>query len=220
MKLFSEKVLKPMLPTKGTATAPAAPGVQRRPGHAAPLAPASASDPSKIRANPSTTQYVHGGDIGASGASGASGARKTPSRQYPIIIVPSAPTSCITLLNAEDFLVNGEYHTMEEKRKQAIKKPRELFIPRKRPDGKVVVYRVLDDPRNLTDVEWNLVVAVFATGQTWQFKQWKHPTPVTLFQNVLGVHVCVDSATVDANIQSWNCKVLKVKDTILVLMMR
>ena len=57
------------------------------------------------------------------------------------------------------------------------------------------------------------MVAVFVTGQTWQFKNWnnnQYSSPVTLFQNVLGVHLLLDDRGVDPIIQSWNCKVLKV----------
>jgi parafibromin len=115
------------------------------------------------------------------------------------------------MINAEDFLVNGAYHTVEDKRKAGAQKQRELYLPRAMPNGGHVLYRVIDDPTKLLDAEWDLVVAVFATGQAWQFKGWKYSTPVTLFQHVLGVHVCIDSAAVDVNVQSWNCKVLKVR---------
>lgn len=139
----------------------------------------------------------------------------TGGRNYPIIIVPNAPTSNITLLNIEEFLGQGIYHTVEEKRKSGMKTSRTVLITRKLSNEKTIIYRVIDDPKHLNDAEWNLVVAVFATGQTWQFKNWKYSTPVSLFENVLGVHVGIDSANVDMNIQSWNCKVLKVRSRLI-----
>jgi len=65
----------------------------------------------------------------------------------------------------------------------------------------------------LIQSDWGRVAAVFVTGQLWQLKGWnagKYSSPVTLFQNVLGVHLTFDDRAVDATIQSWNCKVLKV----------
>jgi hypothetical protein len=45
---------------------------------------------------------------------------------------------------------------------------------------------------------------------------------VDLFSRVLGIHLVLEGAPVDANIETWNCKVLKVhqyarqKDNIIV----
>eukprot|EP01035_Chromulina_nebulosa_P019189 gene19189-25035_t len=114
----------------------------------------------------------------------------------PIIIVPSALTSCITSVNAVDFLQNGNYITVEEKLNQG--------------GGRRVVYKIIDNPSTENDFDWSRVVAVFASGQPWQFKNWKWTNPVELFQNVLGVHLTMDDRLVDANIQSWNCKILRV----------
>jgi parafibromin len=58
--------------------------------------------------------------------------------------------------------------------------------------------------------DWERVVAVFATGQQWQFKDWLYPNPVDLFQRVVGVHLTMDDRAVDPAILSWNCRVLKV----------
>ena len=68
----------------------------------------------------------------------------------------------------------------------------------------------------------NVVVAVFVTGQAWQFKGWKWDNPTYLFQNVLGVHICFNDTAPHANIAKWNCKVLKIgryerhQDTVVV----
>jgi parafibromin len=201
LKLFSEKVLKPMQVTSKPPSSHA-PVASSAPSTAASRRPDASKAPAPV---PAAAQSGHRGE-GATPASSGPGVRN-----YPIIVVPSALTSCITMINAEDFLVNGAYHTVEEKRKEGAQKQRELYLPRAMPNGGHVVYRVIDDPTKLKDGEWDHVVAVFATGQAWQFKGWKYSTPVTLFQNVLGVHVCIDSAAVDLNVQSWNCKVLKVR---------
>jgi parafibromin len=185
------------------------------PSQASAAAPGSNRRPAQTEAQ--KTAPTAGAVPVAAGAQRGEGAAATPAsstgpiKHYPTIIVPSAMTSTITMLNVQDFLIKGEFITVEDKRKTSTQRARELFLPRKIDDNHTIVYRVLDDPTKLKDAEWNHVVAVFATGQSWQFKGWKYPTPVSLFQNVLGVHVCLDSAAVDANIQSWNCKVIKVR---------
>ena len=79
-------------------------------------------------------------------------------------------------------------------------------------NGTKLEFKIIDDTvaKTFSDKEWSRVVAVFASGQAWQFKGWKWSNPVELFQNVLGVHLTLDDRPVDANIRSWNCTVLKV----------
>jgi parafibromin len=86
----------------------------------------------------------------------------------------------------------------------------EQKLMRKLPTGGEKEYRVIDNPSKLTKDEWNSVVAVFATGQAWQFKDWLTPNPAELFQKTMGVHLMYDDSAVDAQIASWNCRVLKV----------
>lgn len=199
LKLFNDKILKPMqAPTKSSLPAPAAaPGSGRKPA-AAELAKGEVQKSATGPAPPSS--------------SGSTGTGKT----YPIIIVPASLTTCITMHNVKDFLVDGMYISVEEKRSSGGGKERDTLLIRDLPNNSGrLLYHVIDDPTRLSDAEWNLVVAVFATGQLWQFKGWKYPTPVALFQHVLGIHVCIDSAAVDPNILSWNCRVLKVKCNVL-----
>ena len=74
-------------------------------------------------------------------------------------------------------------------------------------------FKVVENPsKTLKDEDWDSVVAVFATGQDWQFKDWKkgYNTPVDLFNKVLGIHLVMEGAPVHANIEKWNCRVMKV----------
>lgn len=195
LKLFNDKILKSMQPpAKSSHSAPSggAPDSGRK--HA-DSAKADLKTPSVVAATPAPSSSSFG--------------------KYPIIILPGSLTTCITMINVKDFLLEGMYISVEEKRSAGAVKERETLLIRDLPgNAGRLIYRVIDDPTRLKDEEWSLVVAVFATGQLWQFKGWKYPTPVALFQNVLGVHVCVDSAAVDANILSWNCRVLKVSSLI------
>ena len=139
--------------------------------------------------------------------------RATPTASYhtPIIVVPKTVTSEINLLNIKSFLEKGKF----ARSSPSQAKPKLEFIARTSPydESKKIMYRVIDDPLTIPPEHWDRVVAVFVTGQLWQFKGWKHSEPVSLFQNVLGVHVTADDRAVDPIISTWNCKVLKVSPT-------
>lgn len=127
-----------------------------------------------------------------------------------IIIVPSALTSALCNLNCIDFLRDGRYVTVEEKRRIGTKREAEMTFEHETRAGQKLLLRVLDTGAKLNDREWARVVAVFVQGQEWQFKGWKWSTPVELFHKVLGFHFMLDDREVDPKILSWNCKVLKV----------
>jgi parafibromin len=129
--------------------------------------------------------------------------------KYPIIIVPNAATSLLSIFNVEDYLVNGRFVTTQEKKNHGATRECPLRIKKTNEYG-TKTYDVIDNPLSLTDEDWNRVVAVFVTGQEWQFKTWKWKTAVELFKNVLGVFVNFEGHTILPTVQSWNCKILKV----------
>lgn len=140
-------------------------------------------------------------------------------RVKPIIIVPSALTSVITSFNVLDFL-EGNYIFTDEKRNQGIRRETEQKYLRKLRSSKgemrTIEYRILDNPLILKPEEWNAVVAVFVTGQVWQFKDWndkKWANPSSLFSEVLGVHLMMNDSPVDPKVQEWNIKILKIHQT-------
>ena len=50
-----------------------------------------------------------------------------------------------------------------------------------------VAYHVYDSTKGFTANEWSRIVAVFTTGQTWQFKDWEWKTPVDIFSKGGGI---------------------------------
>ena len=125
------------------------------------------------------------------------------------IIVPSALTSTITMYNAKEFFETGSIVGQQEQLPDKKKAKTELVL-RSLSDSATVGYKITDDPSKFTDEEWERVVAVFVTGQTWQFRGWKYDNPTDLMQRVLGVHLMYDDRQPPPTIQSWNCKILKV----------
>jgi hypothetical protein len=132
-----------------------------------------------------------------------------------IILVPAVVTSILCGLNSLDFLRDGKYVSVEEKRALGARREAEMrfehFTNSGGGGGRRLLVRVLDTGVKLTDAEWSRVVAVFVQGQEWQFKGWKWSNPVELFHNVLGFHLMRDDREADPKILSWNCKVLKVR---------
>lgn len=70
----------------------------------------------------------------------------------------------------QDFLEEGSYKSNESMRAAGVKKEARGTFLRKVGRPKPVLYEVTD--KNPTKKEWNRVVAVFVTGQAWQFKEW------------------------------------------------
>ena len=159
----------------------------------------------------------------------------------PIIVIPNALTSTITANNAYEFLINSVYTDPNavppevlpvdgnNPVNKAVNVHDRLCNTNKlqykavaKLSGKTntappqVLIRIVDNPNKLTELEWkDQVVAVFATGQTWQFKNFSPKNmfpnaPIDLFQRVLGVHIMFDDQVVNSNVSSWNCKILKV----------
>ena len=121
--------------------------------------------------------------------------------KIPIIVVPSVITSIISIFNAEEFLIKGVYTPCTERGEKISQ--RYIVYQHRR-------YQLVDDASKLSEEEWDRVLAVFATGQAWQFKDWKISNPAQLFQRVLGVHVIVDDRLPPPLIAQWNCRLLKV----------
>ena len=129
----------------------------------------------------------------------------------PIIIIPNALTSIITMANAPHLLTRGEYFPVDAKKLASATVEAETVIHHKYNDM-VCEFKLVDNIQRLNERPdyWDRVVAVFVSGQPWQFKGWKWTAPVDIFQNCLGIHLMFADSELNPNIQSWNCKILKV----------
>lgn len=136
---------------------------------------------------------------------------KARSARIPIIIIPAAPTSLITMYNARDILQELSFVTSQEKQASGVRRENEILIHRQKSDGRSVPYRVIDQPNKLQPEEWNRVVAVFVQGQTWQFKGWPIGSdPAVIFSLVKGFHLKYTSMPLDANVAKWNVRVINL----------
>ncbi|XP_051984420.1 parafibromin [Xyrauchen texanus] len=140
----------------------------------------------------------------------------------PIIIIPAATTSLITMLNAKDLLQDLKFVTPEEKKKQGIQRDNEVLLQRRKDQVQpgsatltvTVPYRVIDQPLKLAPQDWDRVVAVFVQGPAWQFKGWPwllpDGSPVDIFAKIRAFHLKYDEARTDPNVQKWDVTVLEL----------
>jgi len=135
----------------------------------------------------------------------------------PIIIVPNAMTSPITLMNSVDFFQNSQYVPRDVAAARLLgPKPTSVFIKRpvaSRLGGGILEYEIMDNPaRKLQrSSDWDRVVAVIAQGASWQFKGWKingktDPDPVDVFSNYFGYYIGFEGAPVPKDLEGWNVK--------------
>ncbi|KAF0306116.1 Parafibromin [Amphibalanus amphitrite] len=132
----------------------------------------------------------------------------------PIIIIPAAPSSIISMYNVKELLQDLKYVSSEEKRKQGFKRENDLLIQRQKAAGQTVPYRVIDHPAKLTNADWDRVVAVFVMGPAWQFKGWPWDgNPVEIFTKVQAFHLKWDEMKLDNNVARWAVTVLNLSKT-------
>lgn len=146
-------------------------------------------------------------------SSGGSSGGKAPPKGNPIIVVPNAMTSAVTMINAGFFLGKDAVFMP---RAQAARDPRAgkrggtFTISRRlnqRLGGAQVTYDVIDNPTTrLKKDEWDRVVAVICQGASWQFKGWRYSDPVDLFSRSFGFYVGLEGAAVPNELRGWNVK--------------
>lgn len=101
----------------------------------------------------------------------------------PIILVPSAFQTLITIYNVKEFLEDGVYIPTDVKVKQMKgARPDCVTVQKKLSRDRVVTaYEVRDKPSALKPEDWDRVVAVFVLGKDWQFKDWPFKDHVEIF---------------------------------------
>ncbi|XP_055594284.1 parafibromin [Uranotaenia lowii] len=132
----------------------------------------------------------------------------------PIIIIPAATTSLITMYNAREILQDLKFLTTDEKKAKGGVRENEVLVQRQKSGGLTVPYRVIDNPSKLSAQDWNRVVAVFVMGPAWQFKGWPWDgNPVEIFAKIAAFHLRYDEMKLDANVARWAVTVLNVSRT-------
>ncbi len=135
----------------------------------------------------------------------------------PIIMVPPGGSSLINMLNAPEFLTDGNFKTPQEAEAAGAKLPQGKTyhtILRKIGRAKPIKYHITDkEPTSKAD--WDRVVGVFCLGKPWQFKKFpftgaSNGDLVDTFQRVSGVFLHYSDEPIDAQVKKWNVKMIKI----------
>ncbi|CZS92253.1 related to DNA-directed RNA polymerase II accessory protein [Rhynchosporium agropyri] len=113
-------------------------------------------------------------------------------RPDPIILLSPSASSLLRLSNIRDFLENGIYVPPESVGASSSSSSTLLHIQRLIPavdTSHPIRFILVDTPEQFKPEYWNRVVAVFTTGQAWQFKTYKWQQPTELFKHTLGIYV-------------------------------
>ncbi|KAL2913640.1 Rho GTPase-activating protein [Polyrhizophydium stewartii] len=147
-------------------------------------------------------------------AAAASGKLQKPTKDaFPIIMVPAAAQSLLTLYNVKEFLIDQKFTSTDEYRNRGEHKPTQVILerdPSKLAPGSQKKFLVLDSIETLRPPDWDRVVAVFTNGQEWQFRGWKWDKPVDIFHNVLGFSLKFQDEPPPGQTPSWNVEVLNI----------
>ncbi|KAM0985237.1 hypothetical protein ACFX13_012760 [Malus domestica] len=134
----------------------------------------------------------------------------------PIILVPSAFQTLITIYNVKEFLEDGVYIPTDVKVKQMNgAKPDCVTVQKKFSrdrDRVVTAYEVRDKPSALKAEDWDRVVAVFVLGKEWQFKDWPFKDHVEIFNKIMGFFMRFEDDSVESAkiVKQWNVKIISI----------
>ncbi|CAN8268732.1 unnamed protein product [Cochlearia groenlandica] len=156
-----------------------------------------------------------GGDIVGYDANSKSKTAKI-GEGVPIILVPSAFQTLITIYNVKEFLEDGVYIPNDVKAKEMKGvKPDCITVQKKfsRDRERVVTaYEVRDKPSALKPDDWDRVVAVFVLGKDWQFKDWPFKGHVEIFNKIIGFFLRFEDDSIESakTVKQWNVKIISI----------
>jgi len=122
-------------------------------------------------------------------------------RPEPIILLSPSASSLLRMPNIKSFLEEGIYTPPESGTSSNI-----LHLTRTLPTvspTKPLRFILVDDPSSFRPDYWERLVAVFTTGQTWQFKNYKWQQPADLFSHALGIYVGWKGEVVPDSVKGW-----------------
>ncbi|KAI9841957.1 MAG: accessory factor associated with RNA polymerase II [Sclerophora amabilis] len=132
--------------------------------------------------------------------------KKGGRRPDPIILLSPSASSLLRMSNIKSFLESGVYIPPDSALAGSTNTATILHISRLLPSidpSRPLRFILVDTPEHFKPDYWSRVVAVFTTGQTWQFKSYKWQAPPDLFKNVLGIYVGWRNEEVPSTVRGW-----------------
>ncbi|KAG7005558.1 hypothetical protein G7Y79_00019g047380 [Physcia stellaris] len=152
------------------------------------------------RPTPSTRPSAPSSSAPSSHPSIASHHKKPSRRPDPIILLSPSASSLLRMSNIKSFLESGTYIPPDATSANILHISRPLpSIDAHRP----LRFILVDTPEQFKPDYWDRVVAVFTTGQTWQFKSYKWQSAPDLFRHALGIYVGWRGEEVPASVKGW-----------------
>jgi parafibromin len=116
--------------------------------------------------------------------------------------------------NIKSFLEGGIFVPADSSSSTSSSSASILHIQRLVPSidtQRQIRFIIVDTPEQFKPEYWSRVVAVFTTGQLWQFKSYKWQTPIELFRHTLGVYVGWRGDQPPDAVKSWGRGVLSTQ---------
>lgn len=164
----------------------------------------SRSRPSRPGA-PSSTSIT--ATLAPSNSTLTSNPKKPARRPDPIILLSPSASSLLRMSNIKSFLESGTYIPPDSSLSGSSGSTATiLHIQRLLPTidpARPLRFILVDTPEQFKPDYWSRVVAVFTTGQTWQFKSYKWQSPPELFKHVLGIYVGWRGEDAPGSVKGW-----------------
>ncbi|KAI1134346.1 CDC73-domain-containing protein [Hypoxylon sp. FL0543] len=138
---------------------------------------------------------------------------KKPRRPDPIILLSPSASSLLRMSNIKSFLENGQYVPPNSLSASSSTGASMLHINRLMKDidpNRPMRFVLVEGPEQFKPEYWSRVVAVFTTGQSWQFKNYKWSNPAELFRHVPGIYVGWRTEKPPESVRNWGHRVMSV----------
>ncbi|KAI2620045.1 CDC73-domain-containing protein [Hypoxylon sp. NC1633] len=133
-----------------------------------------------------------------------------PRRPDPIILLSPSASSLLKMSNIKKFLEDGVYVKPDSVSASSTSHASMLHINRviKEIDpSKPMRFVLVEGTEQFKPEYWSRVVAVFTTGQSWQFKNYQWSNPTELFRHIPGIYVGWKGDTVPDAVRNWGHRV-------------
>lgn len=148
----------------------------------------------------------HISSVAAPGPALVSLPKKPGRRPDPIILLSPSASSLLRMSNIKSFLEHGVYIPADSTLAGSSTTANILHISRVLPSvdpSRPLRFILVDTPEQFKPDYWQRVVAVFTTGQIWQFKSYKWQQAPDLFKHALGIYVGWRGEDVPATVKGW-----------------
>jgi parafibromin len=128
--------------------------------------------------------------------------------QNPIILISPSASAVLTMANIKAFLERGQYispQTNDPEQQNNLSSADLTMITHTFPKIGKITFMCVDNTDKFSKEEhWDRTIAVFTTGQKWQFKNYKWSSPTELFQKIKGYYFHFEKDPIPQTCNEWN----------------